>query len=82
MSTKPPFVLVRDGMSNDTVTALRQLLAEAERGDIIGVAFAAMCRRRRFFVAAAGEAHRNPTFARGMVAALDDELGLRMRASP
>jgi hypothetical protein len=75
---RPPFVLVRDGMSSDTVTVLRQLLEEAERGDIIGVAFAAMCRRRRFFVSAAGEANRNPTFARGMVAALDDELGKRM----
>jgi hypothetical protein len=81
MKRKEPFMLVRDTMSHDTVEALRQLLTEAERGDVIGVAFAAMCRRRRFFVSAAGEAHRNPTFARGMVAALDDELGERLRGS-
>lgn len=70
---------MRDGMSLDTVEALRQLLEDAERGEIIGVAFAALGKRRRFFVGAAGEAHRNPTFARGMVCALSDQLSLQMR---
>jgi hypothetical protein len=37
-----------------------------------------MMKRRSYVVNTAGEAHRNPTFARGMVAALDDELGKRM----
>ena len=31
------------------------------------------------FANTSGEAHRNPTFARGMIAALDDELAQRMR---
>jgi len=66
-------------MSVDTVQALRQLLAEAERGEIVGVAFAAMYKRRNFFVGAAGEAYRNPTFARGMVCALSDQLGVQMK---
>lgn len=76
---KPPFRLVPDAISTDTTTALRQLLELAERGELIGVAFAGMLQQRRFFVNTAGEAHRNPVFARGMVAALDDELGQRMR---
>lgn len=76
---RPPFRLVPDAISNDTATALRQLLDLAERGELIGVAFAAMMRQRRFFVNTAGEAHRNPVFARGMVAALQDDLGQRMR---
>jgi hypothetical protein len=79
---KPPFVLVPDQLSNDTQEALAQLLDLAQRGELIGVAFAGMLRRRRYFVNVAGEAFRNPTFARGCVSALDDELGLRMRGRP
>jgi hypothetical protein len=76
---KPPFRLVPDALSTDTEQALAQLLDLARRGELIGVAFAGMLKQRRFFVNTAGEAHRNPTFARGMVAALDDELSTRMR---
>ena len=76
---KPPFSLVPDGISNDTVEALAQLQGMAQRGELIGFAFAAMLKRRRYFVNVAGEAFRNPTFARGCVSALDDELGLRIR---
>jgi len=78
---KPPFRLVPDTLSTDTEQALAQLLDLARRGELIGVAFAGMLKQRRFFVNTAGEAHRNPTFARGMVAALDDELGSRMRGN-
>lgn len=76
---KPPFRLVPDSLSTDTEEALAQLLDLARRGELIGVAFAGMLRQRRYFVNTAGEAHRNPTFARGCVSALDDELGQRMR---
>ena len=74
-----PFILVPDLVSNDTVEALEMLLSEARRGEVIGIAFAAMLKRRSYIVNTAGEAHRNPTFARGMVAALDDQLGGRIR---
>jgi hypothetical protein len=76
---KPPFSLIPDAVSNDTVEALSQLLDMARRGELIGFAFAAMLKRRRYFVNVAGEAFRNPTFARGCLSALDDELGLRIR---
>lgn len=78
---KPPFRLVPDTISTDTEEALAQLLDLAKRGELIGVAFAGMLRQRRYFVNTAGEAHRNPTFARGCVSALDDELGKRMRGT-
>ena len=71
---RPPFRLVRDDISRDTVEALEQMLEQARRGEIIGIAFAAMLRRRQFFVNSAGEAYRNPTWSRGMIATLDDEL--------
>lgn len=77
---KPPFRLIPDTISSDTVEALTQLLDLAQRGELIGVAFAGMLRQRRYFVNTAGEAHRNPTFARGCVGALDDELARRTRA--
>lgn len=72
---KPPFRLVQDTVSVDTVKALEQLLRMAKRGQVIGIAFAAMYKRREFIVNATGEAARSPVFARGMVAALDDALG-------
>jgi hypothetical protein len=70
---------VTDSLSHDTVEALRELLEHAEAGEIVGIAFAAMYQRREFITNSAGECHRNPVFARGMVAALDDELARRIR---
>ena len=71
---KPPFRLIPDNLSTDSIECLEQLLHYARKGEVIGIAFAVMLKRRGYVVNTAGEAHRNPTFARGMVAALDDEL--------
>lgn len=79
MSRRPPFRLVPVERSHDTVEALRELLEEAEAGEVVGLAFAAMYRRRQFITDTAGECHRNPVFTRGMIAALDDCVGERMR---
>lgn len=76
---KPPFRLVPDTLSTETTEALTQMLDMARRGELIGLAFAGILKRRGYFVNTAGEAYRNPTFARGCVSALDDELGQRMR---
>jgi len=38
-----------------------------------------MLKRRGYIVNSAGEAHRNPTFSRGMLLALDDQLSTRIR---
>ncbi len=72
---KPPFRLVPDTISGDTVEALEQLLAAARKGQVIGLAYVVMYKRRQFIANAAGEAKRNPVFTRGMLACLDDALG-------
>lgn len=69
-----PYHLIRDSVSPDTVEALQELLKAAQTGEAIGIVFAVMLRRQRYIVNTAGEARRSPTLARGMVAALDDEL--------
>jgi hypothetical protein len=77
---KPPFTLVPDNVSTDTVECLEVLLRRARRGEVIGLAYAAMLKKRNFIVNTAGTAHDSPTFARGMIAALDDELSQRIRS--
>lgn len=79
MKPKPPFVLVPHVVSHGTIECLEMLLAQAKRGQLIGVAYVAMMRRRAYAVNVTGEAHRNPTFARGCVQVLDDELGKQIR---
>jgi hypothetical protein len=61
-------------LPDDTVGALSQLLTDAKRGKILGMAFTVMYRGRTYVVDATDEVRRNPTFARGMLAELDDEL--------
>ena len=75
---RPALHLVAPAVSRDTVSCLRDLLARAERGEVIGVAYAAMQRGRKYTVHVCGEADRQPTFARGMVDALGDELKSRV----
>lgn len=67
-----------NGVSVDTIECLEKLLSEARSGAVIGICYAAMHKQRRFTVHACGEAHRNPTFARGMVASLDDHLSAKV----
>jgi hypothetical protein len=58
----------------DTVGALEQLLRSARNGDIIGLAFTALLPGQQYMVDVVGEAYRDPTWTRGAVAAVDDEL--------
>lgn len=69
-----PYQLVHDYISRDTVDALRLLLKGAEEGDVTGIAFACTLRKNRYITNVAGLMYKNPTFARGCVVALDDEL--------
>lgn len=68
------FTLVPDTISKDTIACLRALLSHAEQGQLIGIAFAAMYKRKKFIVNSAGEAHQSPVFSLGMVDLLKDEL--------
>lgn len=76
---KPPFLLIPDLVSNKTVECLEALLEHAREGEVIGIAFAAALKRRAFITNSAGECFRSPTFTRGMVAALKDQLAQRIR---
>jgi len=78
---RPPFRLVPDDISADVVECLEQLHTHAAQGQIYGVAFVVMYKGRRYIANSAGECARNPTFTRGLVAALDDHLRDKMRAS-
>ena len=73
--------LVREPVSHSTVQCLRQLLEAAERGEIVGLAFGAVLKGKRYMVNTAGEAYRNPTFTRGMICALDDDLRDQIHAA-
>jgi hypothetical protein len=75
---KPPFVLIPDTVSADTVECLQTLLEHAQAGEVIGLGFVAMLKRRGYIANTAGEAYRNPTFTRGMLLALDDKLSRRV----
>jgi hypothetical protein len=79
---RSPFVLHTNiGVSNDTIQCLEALLKMARDGEVIGVAYCAMHKKRRYVVHSCGEAYRNPTFTRGMLAALDDELSQRIQGN-
>ncbi len=58
----------------DVVHSLEQLLQGAKAGDITGLAFAATLRGGRYVTDAAGECYDRPTYARGAIATLSDEL--------
>lgn len=72
--------LVQVDTSTDLVEALEYLLQEARSGELIGLAYGAILKRRAFFVDAAGEAHRNPMFGLGVANVLACELIQRSRS--
>lgn len=72
---KPPFRFVGVQPSHDTIDMLSEMLQAAKKGEIIGVAFTAMYKRREYVVGYTGECARNPTFTRGMVFTLLEDLG-------
>jgi hypothetical protein len=75
--------LVHDNISHDVVEALETLLDLAKRGEITGIAFACTMKRMRYITNVAGYCHQHPTYARGMVAFLSDQLaGLVHRREP
>jgi hypothetical protein len=50
------------------------MLRQAEAGGLIGYDIAVMYSGRDYIVNSVGEVEKSPTFARGMVQALDDRL--------
>lgn len=66
--------LLRDPISTDTIEAFAKLLEGAMEGKYVGAVIGVIRPRRRYTVHCIGDACRNPTFARGVVQAIDDEL--------
>lgn len=56
------------------IEAVDQISQGVKDGNVVGIAFVLVMRRRRFMVNCAGVAAQNPSDTRGMVCALDDEL--------
>lgn len=75
---KPPFRLVGEMVSHDTVEVLTELLNEAKAGVLIGVALVAMHKQRQFEFALTGEAARSPTFTLGTVTKLQFDIAQRV----
>lgn len=69
-----PLRLVKDNISRDTIEVLENLLVGARQGEVTGIAFAATLKHERFLTDVAGHCYTNPTYARGIVAFLSDEL--------
>lgn len=66
--------VVRDHVSGSLVALLEQVLDQARMGAVTGAVIGLSLKGRRYHVNVAGALVRDPTFARGIVAALDDEL--------
>lgn len=76
---RQPFVLVPSTLPHDTVECLERALDAARRGQVLGCGLMLMLKGREYVIEATGEVRRNPTFARGMLAALDDLLRTLMQ---
>lgn len=75
---KPPFRLVGEMVSNDTVKVLADLLLDAKGGNVIGVVLVAMRRERHYEFALTGEAARSPTFTLGTVTKLAYDIAQKV----
>lgn len=66
--------LIPDNISHDVVEALETLLDLAKQGEITGIAFACTMKRMRYITNVAGYCHRHPTYTRGMISFLSDQV--------
>ncbi|MEW5709801.1 MAG: hypothetical protein AB1830_13000 [Pseudomonadota bacterium] len=75
---KPPFRLVGEMVSHDTVEVLTDLLKLARQGEVIGLAAVAVYKRRTYEFAITGEASRSPTFALGAITKLQFDIAQKV----
>lgn len=70
-----PYQLAPDPAgAKEVIRTLETLLEGARQGEITGIAFAVTFKRLRYTTDVAGTCRTNPTFARGMVAFLSDQI--------
>lgn len=68
-------VVISHAGSSETVLWLEARLAEARRGELIGIAAITMYRHNDYGISIKGETRRSPIFTRGLLPELDAELG-------
>ena len=73
--------LVPEAPQKDVIDLLRNLLAHAEAGSITGIALGCVLKGNRYITDVAGYCATHPTFTRGMISSLSDELGARIHQS-
>lgn len=66
--------LFQASASQETIEMLGSAHQAAERGEIVGALVVIIYRGHRYSVDAAGAAKDDPTFSRGILCKLDDEL--------
>lgn len=66
--------LIHPTISGDTLACAGHLLEGLESGEVTGAVIAILYRRKRYSIHVCGEAHDAPTYARGIVGAIEDEL--------
>ncbi len=76
MSTRKtgPHGLVREFISKETIQCAQHLHDGSEAGVVIGAVIGYLYTRRRYGIAICGEAQADPTWARGVLGAIEDEL--------
>ncbi|VTU36126.1 hypothetical protein E5CHR_04236 [Variovorax sp. PBL-E5] len=84
-TTPAPLRLVRSAVKpcQETIDALTQLLDLAIRGEVTGIAFACSVRDgSRFITNVTGRCFENPTFTRGALAFLQDQVATLQHQLP
>jgi hypothetical protein len=71
---KPALRLVKPSANQETVEHLETMLAAAKNGEITGLAYVITLPGMRFITNMTGICFDHPTFARGAVAFLNDQL--------
>ncbi|MDO8264642.1 MAG: hypothetical protein Q7T21_15660 [Gallionella sp.] len=69
-----PLQLVKDNISHDVVEILEELLDRARSGNITGIVVACAMPGMRYITDAGGDCVKYPTFTRGMVDYLSDQI--------
>jgi hypothetical protein len=66
--------LIHDTISRDTAEAAAVIKGLVDSGEVTGMFFGLRFRGGRYMVNVAGRCAADPTYARGMLGALEDEL--------
>jgi hypothetical protein len=66
--------LLHETVSHDTIECALAMAEGSKNGHIVGAVIGFLYKYRKYSVAVCGEAYRDPTWARGVIGAIEDEL--------